>query len=72
MKPCDDNKVCLLLKSLYGLKQSHIQWNLRFDSFMKKEKFLQSDYDLYVYIRNVNTPRAIYLLMYVDDMLIAS
>ena len=39
---------------------------------MKKEKFLQSDYDLCVYVRSGNTPKAIYLLLYIDDMLIAS
>ena len=72
VKPGDENKVCLLRKSLYSLKQSPRQWNLRFDSFMKKEKFKQSDYDSGVYMRNVNTPKAIYLLLYVGDMLIAS
>ena len=74
VKPGDENKVCLLRKFLYGLKQSPKQWNIRFDSFMKKEKFLQSDYDSCVYMRSVNTPKAIYLLLYVyvNDMLIAS
>ena len=32
----DENKVCLLRKSLYGLKQSPRQRNLKFDGFIKK------------------------------------
>ena len=71
VKPDDENKVCFLRKFLYGLKQSPRQWNIRFDTFMKKKKFLQSHYDSCVYIRNVNTPKAIYLMLYVDYMLIA-
>lgn len=34
--------VCLLKKSLYGLKKSPRQWNKRFDEFMKDQKFKQS------------------------------
>uniref|UniRef100_A0A0D3CNI4 Reverse transcriptase Ty1/copia-type domain-containing protein n=1 Tax=Brassica oleracea var. oleracea TaxID=109376 RepID=A0A0D3CNI4_BRAOL len=37
----DEDKVCLLRKSLYGLKKSPRQWNLKFDGFMKKTEFYQ-------------------------------
>lgn len=64
--------VRLLKKSLYGLKQSPRQWNKRFDEFMKDQKFKQSCYDLCVYIRGTKSSERIYLLIYVDDMLVAS
>ena len=72
IKPGDENKVCLLRKSLCGLKQSPRQWNLRFDNFMIDQKFKRSEYDSCVYMKNLRTEQAIYLLLYVDDMLIAS
>ena len=59
-------------KSLYGLKQSPRQWYKRFDSFMLKHGFSRSDYDCCVYIRKLHGGDYIYLLLYVDDMLIAS
>lgn len=72
IKKEDENKVCLLRRSLYGLKQSPRQWNKRFDSCMMKQKFERSSRDACVYMKNVHTKKAIYLLLYVDDMLIAS
>lgn len=72
VKKGDEDKVCLLKKSLYGLKQSPRQWNLKFDSFMQKIEFQKSKFDPCVYMKDVNTKRAVYLLLYVDDMLIAS
>ncbi|KAL2238396.1 UNVERIFIED_CONTAM: Retrovirus-related Pol polyprotein from transposon TNT 1-94 [Sesamum indicum] len=63
--------VCLLNKSLYGLKQSPRQWNKKFDSFMLSLDFKKSHYDHCLYFKHVdNTP--IFLVLYVDDMLIAS
>lgn len=68
----DKDKVCLLKKSLYDLKQSPRQWNLKFDGFMMKHNFTRSNYDFCVYMKDVSSNKAIYLLLYVDDMLIAS
>lgn len=72
IKPGDENKVCLLRKSLYGLKQSPRRWNQRFDGFMRDQLFDKSSRDPCVYFRDAQTSKAIYLLLYVDDMLIAS
>ncbi|OAE25191.1 hypothetical protein AXG93_925s1020 [Marchantia polymorpha subsp. ruderalis] len=71
VKVGDEDKVCLLKKSLYGLKQSPRQWYLRFDEFMVRNEFLRSNFDSCVYVKWVDGS-GISLLLYVDDMLIAS
>ncbi|GKA76299.1 retrovirus-related pol polyprotein from transposon TNT 1-94 [Tanacetum coccineum] len=65
------NKVCLLKKSLYGLKQSPRQWYKRFDVYMISNGFSHSSYDSCVYFKEFAPGMYIYLLLYVDDMLIA-
>ncbi|KAG8501080.1 hypothetical protein CXB51_003194 [Gossypium anomalum] len=50
--------VCLLKESLYGLKQSPRQWYKSFDNC--------------VYFKKNNDGSFVYLLLYVDDMLIAA
>ena len=68
----DKNKpdhVCLLKKSLYGLKQSPRQLNKRFDLFMLSLNFKRSDYDHCLYFKLMNDV-PIFLVLYVDDMLI--
>ncbi|GJS62213.1 retrotransposon protein, putative, ty1-copia subclass [Tanacetum coccineum] len=65
------NKVCLLKKSLYGLKQSPRQWYRRFDEYMLSNGFKRSSYDSCIYYRSYAPGKYIYLLLYVDDMLIA-
>ena len=69
--PGKEHLVCKLKKSLYGLKQSPRQWYKRFDSFMLSRGFKRSNYDSCVYLKIVNIS-IIYLLLYVDDMLIAA
>lgn len=61
----------LLKKSLYGLKQSPRQWYKRFDSFMIKIGFSKNKYDSCLYFSSNNVDSAIYLLLYVHDILIA-
>ena len=69
--PKKPDNVCLLKKSLYGLKQSPRQWYLRFDEFMISHGYLRCNYDCCVYYKLVKTDLYIYLLLYVDDMLVA-
>ncbi|KAG8474805.1 hypothetical protein CXB51_031510 [Gossypium anomalum] len=67
-----EDYVCLLKKSLYGLKQSPRQWYKRFDSFMTSHDFKRSSFDSCVYFKKNNDSSFVYLLLYVDDMLIAA
>ncbi|GKD00830.1 retrotransposon protein, putative, ty1-copia subclass, partial [Tanacetum coccineum] len=60
------NKVCLVKKSLYGLKQSPRQWYKRFDEYMLSNGFKRSSYDISVYYRSYAPGEYIYLLLYVD------
>ena len=63
--------MCKLKKSLYGLKWSPRQRYKRFDSFMILNDFKMSDFGSCVYIKFVDGS-PIYLLLYVDDMLISA
>ena len=56
-----ENKVCFLKKSK--------QWYKQFDSFMIKAKYNRCEYDSCVYFKQNDDPT--YLLLYMDDMLIA-
>ena len=60
----------MLKKSLYDLKQSPKQWYLRFDTFMIEHGYFKSKYDSCVYHRKLNDGSFVYLLLYVDDILI--
>ena len=63
--------VHLLKKSLYGLKQFLRQRYKRFDTFIIGNGYHRSEYDNYVYHKELFDGSFIYLLLYVDDMLIA-
>jgi len=67
-----ENKVCLLKKSLYGLKQSPRMWYLKFDEFLIRYGFIRNRYNDCVYILKRKKVCVLYLLLYVDDILIAS
>ena len=67
-----EHLVCKLKKSLYGLKQFLRQWCKRFDSYMMRNCYKRCEYDCCVYVKSLDDGSSIFLLLYVDDMLIAT
>ena len=65
-----ENLVCKMRKSLYGLKQVPRQWYKKFDSFMHRIGFKRCETDHCCYVKSFDNSFII-LLLYVDDMLIA-
>ena len=66
------NKVCMLRKSLYGLKQSPRQWYAKIHDFLIRErKFKSSSNDPCLYIRHEDS-KVLLVALYADDLLIAS
>lgn len=68
----EEDEVCLLNKSLYGLKQSPRKWNEKFDSYIQEIGFQKSPYENCAYTKMLGDGSMIYLLIYVDDMLVAA
>lgn len=67
----NDNMVCRLKKSLYGLKQASRVWNEKFTEFLKDFNMVQSQSDGCVFRGEINGHKVI-LLLYVDDGLVLS
>lgn len=63
--------VCKLNRSLYGLKQSGRQWNVRLHSVLTSMGLRRCETERCLYVGNVNGNKII-LAVYVDDLLIAS
>ena len=63
--------VCLLKKSLYGLKQAGRSWNIKIHQVLVKLGFTRMEADHCVY-RFVNNATIIWLCLYVDDLLLFS
>ncbi|KAJ9556184.1 hypothetical protein OSB04_010798 [Centaurea solstitialis] len=61
--PKNPNKVCKLLKSIYGLKQASRSWNLHFDERIKEFGFAKSEFEPCVYTKFSGS-------IYVDDILL--
>ncbi|GJY96948.1 zinc finger, CCHC-type containing protein [Tanacetum coccineum] len=68
--PCNENKVCKLIKSLYGIKQAPKQWHQKFDEVILSNGYLLNQADKYVYSKFDETGKGVIICLYVDDMLI--
>ena len=62
-------KVCKLLRSIYGLKQASRSWNLRFDETIKTYGFEQNVDEPCVY-KYIKEKKLIFLVLYLDDILL--
>ncbi|KAL3376952.1 hypothetical protein AABB24_003396 [Solanum stoloniferum] len=65
-----ENKVCRLLKSLYGLKQASRQWNQKLTNALMQSGFTQSKLDYSLFTKTNSTGDIVIILIYVDDLLI--
>lgn len=71
VKPDSENKVLKLKKSLYGLKQSARVWNKRATEILVEIGFINGKADQCLYSRQEKNGSTTYILLYVDDLLVA-
>lgn len=64
--------VCKLRKSLYGLKQAANVWNRTLHKVLVAGGFKQSTADQCLYTKHINEEGCVYILVYVDDILVVS
>jgi hypothetical protein len=69
--PGQKNKVCKLLKSLYGLKQALKQWHEKFNQVILSDGFSLVNVDKCVYTKSIDNEYVI-ISLYLDDMLLFS
>ncbi|CAL9011160.1 unnamed protein product [Prunus brigantina] len=67
----EEELVCRLQKSIYGLKQASRQWYLKFDEVVKSQGFIDNPLDECIYLK-FHGRHYIFMLLYVDDILLAN
>ncbi|KAL0416254.1 UNVERIFIED_CONTAM: hypothetical protein Slati_3457300 [Sesamum latifolium] len=65
----EEQKVCRLQSSIYGLKQASQSWNTCFDEVIRDYDFIKNDYDPCIY-KKISGSSIAYLALYVDDILL--
>ncbi|KAL0437720.1 UNVERIFIED_CONTAM: Retrovirus-related Pol polyprotein from transposon TNT 1-94, partial [Sesamum radiatum] len=65
----EEQKICRLQRSIYGLKQASRSWNTCFDEVIRGYDFIKNDYDPCVY-KKISGSSIAYLVLYVDDILL--
>ncbi|GKE20889.1 zinc finger, CCHC-type containing protein [Tanacetum coccineum] len=68
--PSNENKMCKLIKYLYGLKQSPKEWHQKFNEVVLSNSYLLNQDDKCVYSKFDETGKGVIIYLYVDDMLI--
>ncbi|GJZ16905.1 zinc finger, CCHC-type containing protein [Tanacetum coccineum] len=68
--PRNEHKVCKLVKSLFGLKQTHKQWHQKFNEVVLSNGFLLNQFDKYVYSKFNGSDKGVIIYLYVENMLI--
>ena len=64
-----EQKVCKLQRSIYGLKQVSRSWNIRFDEAIKSFHFDQNIDEPCIY-KYFKDHKLVFLVLYVDDILL--
>ena len=67
----NEHLVCKLKKSIYGLKQASRQWYIKFNNTITSFGFKENIIDQCIYLK-VSGSKFIFLILYVDDILLAS
>ncbi|KAL0430674.1 UNVERIFIED_CONTAM: Retrovirus-related Pol polyprotein from transposon TNT 1-94 [Sesamum radiatum] len=65
----EEQRVCRLQRSIYGLKQASRSWTTRFDEVIRGYDFIKNDYDPCIY-KKISGSSVAYLVLYVDDILL--
>jgi hypothetical protein len=64
--------VCRLKKTLYGLKQSPRAWASMLTDWLLDQGFTRSEADPCLYIKDIGTPKALAIGVFVDDLICAA
>ncbi|KAL0293281.1 UNVERIFIED_CONTAM: Retrovirus-related Pol polyprotein from transposon RE2 [Sesamum angustifolium] len=65
----EEQKVCHLQRSIHGLKQASLSWNICFNEVIRCYDFIKNDSDPCVY-KKVSGSSVVFLVLYVDDILL--
>ncbi|KAL0391369.1 UNVERIFIED_CONTAM: Copia protein [Sesamum latifolium] len=65
----EEQKVCRLQRSIYGLKQASWSWNTHFDKVVRGYNFIKNEHNSCVY-KKISGSSVAYLMLYADDIIL--
>ena len=68
----EEHLVCRLKKRLYSLKRAPRQWYKKFDDFIQPVGFSKRDEDHFLFTKRARDGSPIFLIIYMDDMLLSN